>query len=233
MHSSVGGRTNNEDYCDYDHGTQNPVFALADGLGGYECGEIASEIAVRTAISQLKGNSRTDLYQVLAQANRDLLQCQASDPSLKKMRTTAVCARLVSDRLHYASIGDSRFYYFKAGKQYVRTKDHSVPQLASDAGQLDESEIRYSEDRNKLVKVLGDSEELVMPEPMLPVAVERGDAFLLCSDGFWENVFDLEMEIDLLKSVSAEEWAHRMLTRLLLRISGNHDNYSLICVKVF
>ena len=228
-YSSVGGRSNNEDYCECFAGDDCAVLVVADGLGGHDCGEVASEIAVKTVISAIESDSDTDLYAAIAQANAAIIAKQAEDPALEKMRTTIVCTKVSDNGLAYANVGDSRFYYFKAGQTHLRSKDHSVPQLAVDMGELSEAEIRYSDDRNKLLKVLGEDESLSLPEESPVLAVAPGDAFLLCSDGFWENVFDQEMEIDLIKATSAEEWARFMIKRLLLRVSGSHDNFTLIC----
>lgn len=231
-YSSVGGRNNNEDYCDYYVNNDFSAFVLADGLGGHDCGEVASEIAVQTAISELKQNHNANLYDVIAQANRAITKQQEENPTLKKMRTTIVCAKLSAGSFTYANIGDSRLYYFSYGGKTIRTKDHSVPQISVDMGTMNEIEMRYSDDRNKLLKVLGEDEDLTMPDDYVSIPVKSGDAFLLCSDGFWENVFDLEMEADLAKSSNAKEWAYYMLKRLLLRVSGSHDNLTLICGKI-
>ena len=61
-----------------------------------------------------------------------------------------------------------------------------------------------------------------------PIAYKSGDAFILCSDGFWENILEEEMEIDLSKSSSAQEWVEYMLVRLLLRLDGTNDNFTVI-----
>lgn len=231
-YSSVGGRANNEDYCDCYAGDDCAVLVVADGLGGHDCGEVASEIAVKAVISAVAADSGTDLYEAIAAANEAIIARQAEDAALEKMRTTVVGVKLMDAGLSYANVGDSRFYYFRAGQKLFRSKDHSVPQLAVDMGELSEAEIRFSDDRNKLLKVLGEDENLSLPEEAPVISVAPGDAFILCSDGFWENVFDQEMEIDLAKSKSAEDWAYYMIKRLLLRVSGSHDNFTLICGRI-
>lgn len=231
-YSCIGGRTNNEDYCDYFIKDNISAFVLADGLGGHDCGEVASEIAVKTAISTIEIGHDTDLFDAISAANLIIKQRQADEPKLEKMRTTIVCAKLEQNTLTYANIGDSRFYYFKNGQKLLRSKDHSVPQISVDMGELNEIDMRYSDDRNKLLKVLGENEELVLPDSYDPITVSPGDAFILCSDGLWENVFDMEMEADLAKASSAKEWAYFMIKRLLLRVSGSHDNFTLICGRI-
>ena len=174
------------------------VFALADGLGGHDLGEVASEIAVDTAISLLENPEENSIGAAIALAGEALLAKKKDDENLFAMRTTLVLAKLQDNTLRYGSIGDSRFYYFRDGKLILRTKDHSVPQMSVDMGTLDESMIRFSDDRNKLLKVLGADEDMGAIAEYPPIAVESGDALLLCSDGFWEGIVEAEM-IALLK----------------------------------
>jgi len=231
-YSSVGGRANNEDYCDYFRDGDSSVLALADGLGGHECGEVASELAVKAILSSLQIDPELNLYEAISVAAQMIKQRQQQHPSLDAMRTTLVCARIHNGTLSFANIGDSRFYFFKNRQMLLRTKDHSVPQLSVDMGTMNEDDIRFSADRNKLLKVLGENTELVIPGDYPSLTVSPGDAFILCSDGFWENVFDLEMEADLSKASNAKDWARYMIKRLLLRVSGSHDNFSLICGRI-
>ena len=81
---------------------------------------------------------------------------------------------------------------------------------------------------NKLLKVLGDTEELRIDQIREPVDIEPGDAFLLCTDGFWEYVYETEMEIDLIKSRSPKEWTEYMVKRLLLRPAAERDNFTVL-----
>lgn len=226
-----GGRGNNEDNCSFFKDAGKQVFVLADGLGGHNCGEVASEIAVNTFIRLCRDETQlTDLGAIIQKTDDVLREHQVAHPENAGMRTTIVAAALTDNSLNYCNIGDSRFYFFRNGTYERRTRDHSLPQHRFDAGELDEIQLRFSEDQNKLSKVLGNSNgELKLPAPYETLTVTEGDAFLLCSDGFWEYVYETEMELDLCKSADAGEWARFMLKRLLLRVSGYNDNYSLIC----
>jgi serine/threonine protein phosphatase PrpC len=88
--------------------------------------------------------------------------------------------------------------------------------------------VRFHDDRNKLLKVLGNDENLNIRKIDDAVSIESGDAFLLCSDGFWEYVYEVEMEADLIKSDSPKDWIEYMIKRLLLRVTGNNDNFTAI-----
>ena len=125
-------------------------------------------------------------------------------------------------------MGDTRCYYLKNGCIYEQSLDHSIPQVEVGLGEITPEEIRFHVDRNKLLKVLGDTEELRIDQIREPVDIEPGDAFLLCTDGFWEYVYETEMEIDLIKSRSPKEWTEYMVKRLLLRPAAERDNFTVL-----
>ena len=105
------------------------------------------------------------------------------------------------------------------------------------AGEIDLSEIRGHEDRDRLLRSLG-SEGSWKPAILAdPVALEPTDVFLLCSDGFWEYVLEEEMQADLIASRTAEDWVHKMLRRLQNRVGGRYDdypydNYTVVAVRM-
>ena len=100
---------------------------------------------------------------------------------------------------------------------------------AVELGQLTPEQIRGSEDRVKLLKVLGNFDRLELKRQPEQISAMNGDAFLICTDGFWEHVHEREMECDLVKSDSPTEWRDRMLKRLLLRTGNSGDNYTALC----
>ena len=149
------------------------------------------------------------------------------------MRTTLVFAVADNDKIRYANVGDSRFYYFKNGKLAAQSEDHTVSGLAAKMGDISVEDIRTDPDKNKLIKVLGEKEQLVVRLNNNTFTAEKGDAFLLCSDGFWEYVYELEMEVDLAKSSTPKEWIKFMIKRLFLKTEGiNNDNFTVIGVIV-
>ena len=84
-----------------------------------------------------------------------------------------------------------------------------------------------------MIFVLGDQEKLNVKIPSIEFIAEKGDAFLLCSDGFWDYVYETEMELDLAKSRTPNEWLNYMIKRVLLKTKGlNNDNFTVIGVMV-
>lgn len=199
------------------------IFAVADGLGGCDGGETASACAVDYFRNNYSGCSDEELEALIAGANKAVYGLGNG------ACTTMAAAFADGGKFRFTNIGDSRVYYFRKGKLLMRTKDHSVCQAAVEAGTMPEEEIRGSDDRSKLLRVLGKSGEIKTGKLLGPDGVLDGDAFIVCSDGFWEYVYETEMEIDLLKSGSAGEWAEYMLRRHLKRSRCEGDNFSVIC----
>ncbi|MHB8064106.1 MAG: PP2C family protein-serine/threonine phosphatase [Ruminiclostridium sp.] len=229
-YTNQGGRGNNEDYSCYDYSMDFGVWTLADGLGGHNSGEAASRLAATMIVNDMKvlrEVSDNSLLEIINKANK-LILSEQKNAAYNGMRTTVVSAFVQDNNFHYFNVGDSRMYYFKNGCLYRQTKDHSVSQVAVALGEISLADIRFHDDRNKLLKVLGDTEDLGILKIEDKIPMESGDAFLLCSDGFWEYVFETEMEIDLLKAQSPRQWIEFMVKRLLLRVTGNNDNFSVI-----
>lgn len=222
-YTDKGGREINEDsiLC------TDKMFIVADGLGGHDAGEEASAAAVKFIEENCGSDfSEESLIELLEKTNEAVrsLECDAL--------TTVALAVIDNGYFHYANVGDSRVYLFRNNKLFARSKDHSVCQAAVDMGELAYEDIRGSDDRSKLLKVLGNPKPLKLKSLYQPVKLLEGDAFIICSDGFWDSIYETEMEIDLLKSETAEQWMNFMLKRLLLKTNGEGDNYSVICVIV-
>jgi PPM family protein phosphatase len=230
----VGGRQNNEDACGDLWLGNAGCWVVADGLGGHRGGETASSLAVQAVLASFQANpefSTAALRQHLEAAQQAILKAQKEQPNLAGMRTTIVV--LITDSLHalWAHVGDSRLYCLDAGRIAFRTKDHSVVQAMVSAGELSPREIRHHEDRNRLLRCLGNSNGDLRPE-FLPQGrtLYRGTTFLLCTDGFWENISEAEMEVDLAKADSPRDWLAKMETRLLERTTEDSDNYTAMAV---
>ena len=202
----------------------NGIYAVADGLGGHANGEVASAATVEYLKSYFSGNISDDtLLAMLEGANNAV--CSLSNGSCSTV-AAVVCS---DEQLRLVNVGDSRAYYFRDGKLFAMTKDHSVCQLAVEPGDMTFDEIRHSADRSKLLKVLGSEQSLNIKKLYEPIIPQDGDAFLICSDGFWEYVYENEMEEDLLRSPDPEKWLNYMLERQLVRAKNEGDNYTAVC----
>jgi serine/threonine protein phosphatase PrpC len=172
------------------------------------------------------------LEQALQAAHQALLRHQAERPELADMRTTVVLLWRRADRALWAHVGDSRLYHFRNGTLAFQTADHSVPQMLAGAGDIDPGAIRGHPDRNRLLRALGSPGPLRPSIPRQPLRTRPGDAFLLCTDGFWEPVPERDMQADLAAAGDPDDWLRRMQARLETRVRGAHDNYTATGVWV-
>src|SRR5580700_8108001 len=233
--TAPGGRADNEDFLGYRMAKNSGCWALADGLGGHRGGEIASRLAVDAAISSFEENPSITgeaLNAHIVRANRAVLDRQACEAELAHMRTTMVMLIASPEAAMWAHAGDSRLYRFRNGKIQDQTLDDSVPQRLVDAGEISAEQIRFHEDRSRLLNSVGAREDMIASNRAMPGAPEPSDAFLLASDGFWEVVTEPEMENDFSATASSEEWIKKLEGRVKKRASGDHDNYSAIVVRV-
>ena len=231
--TNVGGRKTNEDSVGVFKNGDNNCYILCDGLGGHGMGDVASELVVSVFEDQFQ---KTDdivnfLGQTFSAAQDILMMEQKARHAERKMKTTGV-AVITDDRNAYVGhVGDSRGYVFYKNKVKTRTLDHSIPQMLVLSKEIKEEQIRNHPDRNTLLRVMGVKWEDTMYELMAPIPLKKCQAFLLCSDGFWELIDEKEMCVQLKKANSVEEWLDNMVKIVQENGEGrNMDNYSAIAV---
>jgi serine/threonine protein phosphatase PrpC len=232
--SRVGGRDNNEDFCSFVEIGDMGCWAVGDGLGGHRGGEVASRGAVEAVLDSFGKYPQLNqeaLQRHLEAAQGVVVNAQIQQPSLSTMRTTIVVLIANSSKALWAHMGDSRLYCFQNGSIAFQTSDHSVVQMMVEAGDLSLAQIRHHEDRNRVLRCLGNPEAEFRPTILSePRTLSPGTAFLLCTDGFWENVLESEMLVDLAKAEGPEEWLSLMEDRLLERSNEGGDNYTGLAV---
>lgn len=230
--TSQGGRENNEDAI----GVGKSLFVVADGLGGHSCGEIASGKTVEFLLANYSEIDRIDndtLHGIIAETNEYLWHLKQEHTEYRDMASTVVAAFFRDGYFNYMNVGDSRMYFFRRAQIYCQSKDHSVTQLCVDTGEIKPGKMRFHEDRNKLTRVLGLNEEIKISNQFEPFKLLERDAFLLCTDGFWEYINERQMIRCLRQSRSAEEWMGRMLKLIGKKVKkGGNDNLSAICAMV-
>ena len=231
--SNAGGRENNEDSVGMYQNEQEYCFVLADGLGGHGKGEVASRLAVETCVNVFaqEGAGEEVLSQSFDQAQQAILKGQKEDYHAQDMKTTLVLLHVGEEEIRWGHIGDSRLYYFKNKKLAERTLDHSVPQMLVAAGQIKEKQIRNHPDRNRLLRVPGIDWDAPKYQIGEMTAREGSQAFLLCSDGFWELIDEKKMQHCLKKAKTPGQWLTLMEEIVKKNGQGkNMDNYSAVAV---
>ncbi len=210
-------------------------FLVADGLGGQGYGEVASGIAASTAKEMTSHTVWSDIFfsHYFKQANQRIIDEQRTNSAHAQMMTTATMACIRQNDLYVAHSGDSRCYLFRHKRVVFRTIDHSVTQYLALSGQIKEKEIRFHPDRSKLLKAIGQRENSDFFEIDRKMRIRRGDALLLCTDGFWELINEKEMCQCLKKSCGAREWLDLMEKTVLKNgLNRSMDNYSAIALQI-
>lgn len=235
--SNVGNRQVNEDCVSVIYQDDSTCFCLCDGLGGHGNGDEASSF-ICSFITERFMESKSDLNTVLKSLVNDaqeaLVKRKSEDPQKSNMLTT-LCLLIIShNQANYIHVGDSRIYHFRDGKLKIRTLDHSVPQMLVSTGELKEKDIRFHEDRNRLLRAMGTSwtkEMFNIPDET--ITLQPGDSFLLCSDGFWELINEDNMQKCLKKAKTSQEWIETMQAIVFKNGKNiNMDNYSAIAIWI-
>ncbi len=226
-YTNNGGHNFNED----SYGVGDNVFVVADGLGSHGNSKDASACTVDYLLKNSDADITMTDEQILEKIdslNNAVLKMQ-EETGYTDARTTVAAAWTGGGRFRCANVGDSRVYFLRQGRIISQTKDHSLCQASVELGQMDYDDIRQSPDRSSLLKVIGENEKLKLTKIIPPIEIYNGDAFIICSDGFWDYVYEEEMEIDFHKSENADEWLRYMLRRHLSRAKNEGDNYTVIC----
>lgn len=216
VYTDIGSRKVNEDsVCVRELAGDRICLIVADGLGGHGGGDQASRAAASHVITGWNGETDAEtIRRLLSEANAKVLAMQTP---LCQMKTTIVLLAADGAQLLRAHVGDSRLYHFLDGTLIYQTRDHSVAQMSVLLGEITPDQIRFHEDRSRVLRALGQDEDLNVEAA--EETLERGThAFLLCTDGFWEYVLEEEMEEDLRAADSPDDWIGRMRMRLSGRV---------------
>ncbi len=229
-----GGREVNEDSARVFEKDGKKCLVLCDGLGGHGKGEVASALVVE-AVGQIFNSAQKideDFLRSAFQLSQEaLIDEQIRQDAKTDMKTTAVAMYIDGNKVQWGHVGDSRLYAFAKNKVKLRTLDHSVPQMLVFAREIKEKQIRNHPDRNRLLRVMGIEWEKPMYELAEQTQIEKYQAFLLCSDGFWELIDEKQMCKLLKNSSTVEEWMQAMVEVIKQNgIGKNMDNYTAIAL---
>ena len=221
-YTDVGGRPENEDSTRQARmGEDRLCVAVADGLGGHGGGALASAAAADTICREWRGDASPESLKRLIQMGHEAVT--AIQTPQCAMKSTVVALEIDGGRAAWAHVGDSRLYHFTDGKLVFQTKDHSASQIAVYMGEITVDQIRFHEDRNRVLRALGQDEVPVVEAKEVELPPGK-HAFLLCSDGFWEYVLENEMAADLTAAADPLDWLARMRSRLIARVPADNDN---------
>jgi protein phosphatase len=206
-----------------------PLYAVADGMGGHDAGEVASEIAIQTlAHAQLTTANPDELADAVVAANRAVIEGAHSGLGRPGMGTTITVAVIEANRLLIAQVGDSRAYLLHASHLRQITRDHSLMAELIALGDITPAEARTHPQRSVITRVLGS--ELNTQPDLYELDIVSGDRLLLCSDGLTGMIEDDRIE-KLLKTYTDPQQAADALVEAA-RQAGGYDNVTVVVVDI-
>lgn len=224
--------------------TQYGLAILADGMGGYNAGEVASGMAVAVLKNDLEADLSTwyreltrhgmhKLHALLqariTRTNLSIYQSAQTQTQYAGMGTTVVLAVFFNNRITVAHIGDSRLYRLRQDDFDQITRDHSYLQEQLDTGLLTPEQARFSHNKNLLTRALG--VDLEVQAEIRDYQIEPGDIYLLCSDGLTDMVSDVEIARLLQENSNDLQHAADALIALANE-NGGRDNISVVLLRV-
>lgn len=230
-------RTNNEDAVTFDEVTR--LCVLADGMGGYNAGEIASGMATAFIKSELvrwlseagpqanAGEVSRAIEICVDNANRSILNAAQANPAYAGMGTTLVAGVFQGALLMVGHIGDSRCYRWRGNQLMQITKDHSLLQEQLDAGFLTPEQAALSSNRNLVTRALGVENDVRLELHVHDV--EAGDVYLMCSDGLSDMVDDASIARILYNGTSLDQMSQQLVCQA--NENGGRDNITVLLIQ--
>jgi protein phosphatase len=237
-------REHNEDTIAYD--AEIGLLVLADGMGGYNAGEVASGIAVKTIVNLVResvekedlrnvdrdsGMSRPSiiLRDAIHRANKIIYQTAKTQPQCEGMGTTVVSALFFDNKVSVAHVGDSRLYRLRSAKLEQLTMDHSLLQELVDRGFYSPEEAQRAANKNYVTRALGVEPNVEVEVREIPAI--KGDFYVLCSDGLSDMVENDDIHLTIETFGANLDTVAKQLIQLA-NDNGGRDNISVVMAQV-
>ena len=207
-----------------------PVFAVADGMGGAQAGEVASSIAARAFDQEIddEKSAERQLKEIAQRANAEIHELAEKDSSRAGMGTTLTTALVRGDDVAIAHVGDSRAYVLRDGELKQLTKDHSLVEELRRQGRLTDEEAEEHPQRSIITRALGPEDKVKVDT--LSYAARDGDVFLLCSDGLTTMVPEEQIRAILTDSKSLKSSVSKLIDAA--NSAGGRDNITAVAFRL-
>lgn len=230
-------RDNNQDAYYIPLDGEEPLFIIADGMGGHKAGEIASNLAVEIISKNFNSDLnlgdfgeeciKKKIFNSIDEANNKIYNKAKSEEKCSGMGTTVTLAYVTDKNLYIGHVGDSRAYVLSNNKLSQVTEDHSLVEELIKNGSISREEAKYHPQRNIITRAVGTGEKIDIDIIIIPK--EETKLFLLCTDGLTNMLDDNEIEEFLINSKNVQRTCEDLVE--LSNDRGGYDNITVIAVK--
>lgn len=234
--SRLGNRMVNEDCVGVAEKGAGVLLVLADGMGGYRGGKLASTALVNRMQRQFKRTKHpiedppAFLKELVADAHMAVIRKGAEQYPPVQPRTTCVVCLIQEGQAWWAHVGDSRFYLIRQDKVFTRTRDHSKIESLLKAGKITEAEMENHPERNLVTRCVGSQKQPPVPTISEQTELERGDILMLCSDGLWGALDERRIVSDF-SELTLDKAVDRLAYQAEFSSYPESDNISVVAMR--
>ena len=233
--SEAGTKNKNNDYFGYVQLDNYAIWVVADGFDEEEGADVAARLAVESAIEYFMLHpefSREIISEIMSYVNLKVREKQTETERYSLMHTSLLIVISNYNALLYGNIGNTRFYHLRNGYVISQSSDDTVAQLLVEEEALNTGDLKYHRQRNDLLQAIGDYGEIKPNILKTPVILQEKDTFCLTTIGFWENIDEKEMEVELSRYDEGKKWLISLEKKVMATLRDNVENYTFAAVTI-
>ena len=233
--SEAGTKNKNNDYFGYIQLDNYAIWAVADGFDEEEGADVAARLAVESAIEYFMlypGFNTEIINEIMSYANLKVREKQTETERYSLMHTSLLIVISNYNALLYGNIGNTRFYHLRNGYVISQSSDDTVAQLLVGEEALNTGDLKYHRQRNDLLQAIGDYGKIKPNILKTPVILQEKDTFCLTTIGFWENIDEKEMEVELSRYDEGKKWLVSLEKKVIATLRDNVENYTFAAVEI-
>ena len=233
--SEAGTKNKNNDYFGYVQLDNYAIWVVADGFDEEEGADVAARLAVEAAIEyfMLQPGFNTEIInEIMSYANLKVREKQTETERYSLMHTSLLIVISNYNALLYGNIGNTRFYHLRNGYVISQSSDDTVAQLLVEEEALNTGDLKYHRQRNDLLQAIGDYGKIKPNILKTPIILQEKDTFCLTTIGFWENIDEKEMEVELSRYDEGKKWLISLEKKVMATLRDNVENYTFAAVGI-
>lgn len=233
--SEAGTKNKNNDYFGYVQLDNYAIWVVADGFDEEEGADVAARLAVEAAIEYFMlhpGFNTEIINEIMLYANLKVREKQTETERYSLMHTSLLIVISNYNALLYGNIGNTRFYHLRNGYVISQSSDDTVAQLLVEEEALNTGDVKYHRQRNDLLQAIGDYGKIKPNILKTPIILQEKDTFCLTTIGFWENIDEKEMEVELSRYDEGKKWLISLEKKVMATLRDNVENYTFAAVGI-